>query len=156
MTAFLSENIKVGSHFQFRDGFFRHELLRPMVRAVSTNVAPPRLLFGLPLDAGVDASKNPPFWTDATKIREEPGLRGTFVVRKASQFRDIIDGLSHTIAVGEIMTGRDDRDNRTTGFTNAKGGFVVVADNPKRCFDLGTYFDPARPTFWNSAAKILE
>jgi len=30
MTAFLSENIKVGSHFQFRDGFFRHELLRPM------------------------------------------------------------------------------------------------------------------------------
>ena len=30
MTAFLSENIKVGSHFQFRDEFFRHELLRPM------------------------------------------------------------------------------------------------------------------------------
>jgi len=30
MTAFLSENIKVGSHFQFRDRFFRHELLRPM------------------------------------------------------------------------------------------------------------------------------
>jgi len=44
------------------------------VRAVSTNVAPPRLLFGLPLDAGVDASKNPPFWTDATKIREEPSF----------------------------------------------------------------------------------
>jgi len=43
-----------------------------MVRAVSTNVAPPRLLFGLPLDAGVDASKTPPFWTDATKIQEEP------------------------------------------------------------------------------------
>jgi len=36
--------------------------------------APPRLLFGLPLDAGVDASKNPPFWTDATKIREEPNI----------------------------------------------------------------------------------
>jgi len=32
----------------------------PMVRAVSTNVAPPRLIFGLPLDAGVDASKTPP------------------------------------------------------------------------------------------------
>ena len=29
---------------------------------------------GLPLDAGVDASKNPPFWTDATKIREEPRI----------------------------------------------------------------------------------
>jgi len=43
-----------------------------MVRAVSSNVAPPRLLFGLPLDAGVDASKPPPCWTDATKIREEP------------------------------------------------------------------------------------
>jgi len=30
------------------------------------------------LDAGVDASKNPPFWTDATKIREEPFILATF------------------------------------------------------------------------------
>lgn len=93
--------------------------------------------------------------TDSLAVeRARCGLRGTFVVRKAIRFRDITDGLSHTIAVGEIMTGLDDRDNRTTGFTNAKGGFVVVANNPKRCFDLGTYIDPARPTFWNSAANI--
>ena len=58
-----------------------------MVRAVSTNVAPPRLLFGLSLDAGVDASKNPPFWTDATKIREEPIKME--VVRTRHEFQSV-------------------------------------------------------------------
>jgi len=67
------------------------------VRAVSTNVAPPRLLFGLPLDAGVDASKNPPCWTDATKIREElmqltakTALPGRYRVRPSRNGRVIL------------------------------------------------------------------
>jgi len=45
-----------------------------MVRAASASLCSPKLPFKRPLDAGVDASKNPPFWTDATKIREEPNL----------------------------------------------------------------------------------
>jgi len=37
------------------------------------------------LDAGVDASKNPPFWTDATKIREEPSEKNQKRMVAASQ-----------------------------------------------------------------------
>jgi hypothetical protein len=85
--------------------------------------------------------------------RARCGMRGTFVVRKSMKFRDITDGLSNTIAVGEIMTGLQDRDIRTVSFTNAKGGFAQVANNPKRCHDLG-YIDPTRPTFWTSAANL--
>ncbi len=87
------------------------------------------------------------------KKRARCGLRGAFVPRKSIKFRDFIDGLSNTIAVGEIMTGLGDRDNRSVGFSNAKGGFFKVANNPKRCFDLG-YIDTARPQFWTSSAKV--
>ena len=71
----------------------------PMVRAVSTNVAPPRLLFGLPLDAGVDASKNPPFWTDATKIREEPLEKRTNELNNNENMRHWILGTNSLIRI---------------------------------------------------------
>jgi hypothetical protein len=81
-------------------------------------------------------------------------MRGAFVPRKKMKFRDFLDGLSNTIAVGEIATGLGDRDNRTHGFTNAKGGFFQIANNAKRCFELG-FIDPARPSFWTEAANGL-
>lgn len=85
--------------------------------------------------------------------RSRCGLRGAFVTRKSTMFSDIGDGLSQTIAVGEIATGLGQRDKRTISITNAKGGFVVVANNPRRCFDLG-YIDPQRPKFWASHANV--
>ena len=85
--------------------------------------------------------------------RAQCGLRGTFVTRKSMKFRDITDGLSNTIAAGEIATGLNDRDKRSIGFTNAKGGFFQVANNAKRCDDLG-YIDPSRPRFWTAAANV--
>lgn len=87
------------------------------------------------------------------RMRARCGLRGVFVPRKGVKFRDITDGLTSTIAVGEIITGLGDRDNRTIGFSNAKGGFFQVADNPKRCLELG-YIDPAQPRFWTASAKL--
>ncbi len=69
------------------------------------------------------------------------------------KFRDITDGLSNTIMIGEIISGLTDRDKRSVSFTNAKGGFVNVANNPKRCKTLG-YIDPLRPRFWTDAANV--
>ncbi|MEM6363865.1 MAG: DUF1559 domain-containing protein [Planctomycetota bacterium] len=86
--------------------------------------------------------------------RARCGLRGAFVSRKSMQFRDITDGLSNTIAVGEIATGLGDRDIRSIGFTSPpKGGFFQIADNPNRCNELGV-IDADRPTFWNATANV--
>jgi len=47
------------------------------------------------LDAGVDASKNPPFWTDATKIREEPSSEKPYCLIVGGKKRDYdYDGFS--------------------------------------------------------------
>lgn len=151
-------------------------LYQPWLTDVSTYRCPSDPGFGLPSagrtnyaactgDSFYNAEDGVTVWNTATNRwmyrtdslameRSRCGLRGTFVTRKPTKFRDITDGLSNTIAVGEITTGLDDRDIRTTSFTNAKGGFVIVASNPKRCEDLGLYIDPRRPRFWNAAATL--
>ena len=84
-------------------------------------------------------------------------LRGAFIPRAKTQFRDILDGLSNTVAAGEIITGLGDRDKRASTFTNAKGGFLAVANNPKRCEEVAItngYLDASRPRFWTSSANV--
>ncbi len=81
-----------------------------------------------------------------TVARARCGLRGVFVPRKSMSFRHITDGMSNTIMVGEIMTGIGDRDFRTAPSIN-NGGSIEVANNPKRCYDLGQ-IDPKRPRKW--------
>jgi type II secretory pathway pseudopilin PulG len=115
-------------------------------------------------DAFYDAEEGATIWptggnrwlyeTDSRQVqRVRGGMRGAFVPRKSMRFRDILDGLSNTIAIGEIISGLSDRDKRSVGFTNAKGGFLQVANNPKRCEELG-FVDPLRPTFWTDAANV--
>ena len=78
------------------------------------------------------------------------GMRGMFVPRYSTRFRDCLDGLSNTIALGEVMTGLSDGSNRTIGTSapsKASGGKSAaqsVADNPNQCRDLG-FFAPNRP-----------
>jgi prepilin-type N-terminal cleavage/methylation domain-containing protein len=83
-----------------------------------------------------------------TVARARCGMRGVFVPRASMKFLHVRDGLSNTIMVGEIMTGRGDRDIRTAPSIN-NGGSIVVADNPRRCFDLGQ-IDDRRPRFWRA------
>ncbi|TWU55618.1 DUF1559 domain-containing protein [Rubripirellula reticaptiva] len=115
-------------------------------------------------DAFYDAEEGATIWntganrweyeTDARQMqRVRSGMRGAFVTRKSMKFRDMTDGLSNTIMFGEIISGLTDRDKRSVSFTNAKGGFVQVANNPKRCQDIG-YIDPLRPRFWTAAANV--
>ena len=116
-------------------------------------------------DAFYDAEEGVTVWNTAASRweyesdsramrRARCGMRGVFVPRKSMRFRDIIDGLAHTLAVGEIATGLDDRDVRSIGFISpGKGGFFAVANNPKRCREMNV-ISPERPTFWNDAATV--
>ena len=93
----------------------------------------------------------------ATSVR-----RGIYAGRKETKFRDVLDGLANTIAMGEIITDLGERDIRATpiqgnpnGWTNARtgGGVGYTAGpymNPMWCVEQN-YIDPERPTKWCDA-----
>ncbi|SMP41267.1 prepilin-type N-terminal cleavage/methylation domain-containing protein [Neorhodopirellula lusitana] len=75
--------------------------------------------------------------------------RGVFVPRTITRFRDILDGLSNTIAMGEIATGLGDRDVRTQPLNWATPDGEdsdVLFDNPAYCEQ---FTSPTRPNFWS-------
>ncbi len=77
-------------------------------------------------------------------------MRGAFLVRRQTEFRDFLDGLSNTIACGEIITDLGDSDTRSqAGFdigrlvqnpNNTAPGYAFIKSSP--------LIDPARPQFW--------
>ena len=71
--------------------------------------------------------------------------RGVFSRKKVTKFRDILDGLSNTIAMGEIVTDLGDFDKRST-ISGGNGGWVVEA-NPLHCVQANQ-IDPTQPQFW--------
>ena len=86
--------------------------------------------------------------------------RGFFGVRRDARFRDILDGLSNTIAMGEIVTDLGDNDirsvvSRTNGDAwadNLNGTGPTL--NPSFCDDAGQK-DPERPRFWLAGGPNL-
>jgi prepilin-type N-terminal cleavage/methylation domain-containing protein/prepilin-type processing-associated H-X9-DG protein len=83
-------------------------------------------------------------------IQGRAACRGMFITANDSKFRDILDGLSNTIAMGEIITAIQDKDKRANGL-NLRFGSGLVRDNPSYCFDNG-HVDPERPKFWLAAS----
>ncbi|KAA5538701.1 DUF1559 domain-containing protein [Roseiconus nitratireducens] len=82
--------------------------------------------------------------------------RGVFAFRRACKFRDILDGLSNTIAMGEIMSELGDRDIRTAiSLGNGEDNFSVGANipqaNPSHCQATGQ-ISPSRPKFWSDGS----
>ncbi|WP_044301383.1 DUF1559 domain-containing protein [Rhodopirellula sallentina] len=73
--------------------------------------------------------------------------RGFFWVRTATKFRDVVDGLANTIAMGEQATslGTGEINSDFVRHLNAGQGMPLM-DNPSWCNDL--YIDPARPQFY--------
>ncbi|TWT95124.1 DUF1559 domain-containing protein [Neorhodopirellula pilleata] len=69
--------------------------------------------------------------------------RGFFVPRYIVRFRDVLDGLANTIAMGEIPTDLGDLDRRTHTVVFA-GGALWAAGNSNAC---ESYADPQRPQF---------
>lgn len=74
--------------------------------------------------------------------------RGAFVWRKATKFRDNLDGLSNTIHCGETVTDLGDNDARSTPAL-ANG---VTFDSVGYALACRPALDPLRPTFWNTGA----
>ena len=82
--------------------------------------------------------------------------RGMFVAHaKETKFRDVLDGLSNTIAMGEIATDLGDYDIRTHGEWFNMGA-TGVRNNPSACADIPGLIDPERPRFWNQASGDFE
>ena len=79
--------------------------------------------------------------------RSRSACRGVFVARKATKFRDILDGLANTVAAGEIVTDAGDRDARTK--PSWRNGGDIVRGNPSYCVQ---YLSPDRPQFWSNGA----
>ncbi|KLU03072.1 type II protein secretion system [Rhodopirellula islandica] len=75
-------------------------------------------------------------------------LRGFFNARSSTKFRDILDGLSNTIMLGEIATDLGDRDARTSTTQEANGLRV-----PNTALACRSSLDPERPSFWSAAVQ---
>ena len=74
--------------------------------------------------------------------------RGFFGIRHEMKFRDVLDGLANTIAMGEIPSDLGDRDRRTAiRHSSGAGDITEIAYNPLFCVEGGE-LDPERPNFW--------
>jgi prepilin-type N-terminal cleavage/methylation domain-containing protein/prepilin-type processing-associated H-X9-DG protein len=71
--------------------------------------------------------------------------RGFYSRRKSTSFSDILDGLSNTIAMGEIASDLGDLDKRTTA--SIENGGWQAENNPMLCVDRNQ-INPAAPQFW--------
>lgn len=76
-------------------------------------------------------------------------MRGVFVPYQRTRYRDVTDGLAHTMAGGELATDLGDDDIRTTPSYN--NTFAALRDNPSHCRDAGQ-IDQARRNHWNTNA----
>jgi prepilin-type N-terminal cleavage/methylation domain-containing protein len=99
------------------------------------------------------------YWTNSGRMQQvRASMRGMFVPHtKDIKFRDVLDGLSNTIAMGEIVTDIGDYDKRTHGeWFNMGAAPNGIRDNPSACADKPDLIDPARPGFWNQASGDFE
>ncbi|TWU50614.1 hypothetical protein Poly51_39060 [Rubripirellula tenax] len=85
--------------------------------------------------------------TDTNVERAIACLRGVFIPTDVSRFRDILDGLSNTIAAGEIPTDLGDMDVRTQVAKNESAtSNRFWQQNGRRTCEAQR--DPERPQFW--------
>ncbi|MFG0265555.1 MAG: DUF1559 domain-containing protein [Rhodopirellula sp. JB055] len=79
--------------------------------------------------------------------RVRASQRGFFRNQQKCAFRDVLDGLSNTIAFGEIVTDLGDNDTRTKAVDGAVN-LLNIGGNTS----CEQYVDPERPQFWLSSA----
>lgn len=104
-----------------------------------------RLYFG-------NRNNNRSMITQGRTLHARAAHRGFFRPLQESKFRDCLDGLANTIAMGEIITDLGDNDIRgqvTEDGRNSSAPGVslgAIRNNPSVCLPL---IDPDRPRFWD-------
>ncbi|TWT80884.1 hypothetical protein CA13_23300 [Planctomycetes bacterium CA13] len=77
--------------------------------------------------------------------------RGIFISHKSMRFRDVLDGLSNTIAAGEIATDLGDKDKRT--INHRRSSWTNLRNVPPTgCQDL---VSATRPQFWADSTAVV-
>lgn len=80
--------------------------------------------------------------------------RGFFVPRYRSQFRDVLDGLSNTAMLGEMVNGLQDRDVRSVpSLSKGWGGDKGARGTAHACRDD---IDPDRSLTWKIEGVVLD
>ncbi len=86
--------------------------------------------------------------------RARAANRGFFWNRNSSKFRDVLDGLSNTIAAGEIVTSGGKREINADWLRSNKAAYPVhnAIAVPRFCNE-GPHIDPLRPQFFAPSAN---
>lgn len=98
--------------------------------------------------------------TGTGRSHRSSATRGAFMAHRSMKFRDILDGLSNTIACGEINTDLGDLDITTQLAKHTNGDFAPEASSnggPKAGSPAICYsgIDPENPRKWISTATLL-
>jgi len=92
-------------------------------------------------------------WYWPTWDGDRASQRGMWVWQRSMKFRDCLDGLSNTIAMGEIATDNGDRGLVGSAAVFADGdtaGYEMIEKN--ECLAV---IDPQRPQFYNPSFDVL-
>jgi prepilin-type N-terminal cleavage/methylation domain-containing protein/prepilin-type processing-associated H-X9-DG protein len=103
--------------------------------------------YGFKSNSNGNANKLKDLTWMATRARAS--MRGFFWPRHDSKFRDVLDGLSNTVAGGEICTSLQQREVRADFVRTGNG----PAANPSLC-KTGAHIDPTRPSFYDPGANV--
>ncbi|TWT51683.1 DUF1559 domain-containing protein [Allorhodopirellula solitaria] len=77
--------------------------------------------------------------------------RGFFKCQLDSAFRDVLDGLSNTIAMGEFITDLGDDDKRSRHLKGTSTVNLLAVGGALAC---EPFTDPTRPAFWSPTAPF--
>ena len=122
-----------------------------------------RTNYGMMMGDSIDGMMHHGYLND--QLQKRPGWdaeqyracdRGFFGVKRSGNFKDILDGLANTIAMGEIATDLGDRDirtviSRTDGESWGANPPSGVPGNPSLC-QINGQIDPLAPRFWKGTA----
>ena len=91
--------------------------------------------------------------TNVGNVRRAKSVhRGFFAPFSRFRFRDVLDGLSNTIAMGEIVSNLGDNAINGSLSWDAGGANDDAADDPLHCVNANE-IDPERPSFWCNASS---